>query len=245
MPRDIPISSARYFNQRLLNFNQHFASDADYLFFARFVYEQHHLRSSINFAMHKLKPGTLTSGTVKNNFKEPIKRVIASDNTFSFMSSVKGTPVYCKQFLYDVFAMVKQLGIPTYFLKLPRADLRWKELSYIINKLNNLGLDEEELENLSYQEKSNLLNNNPVLVARHFQYKIEVFFKEIIIDGPFGKTKYYVLRIEFQEIGSSHVHLFIWALNAPNIQTETAYIKFIEQTINAQLPDPLSDSELF
>ena len=39
-PRDIPISPARYFNQRLLNFNQYFASDADYIFFTRLVYEQ-------------------------------------------------------------------------------------------------------------------------------------------------------------------------------------------------------------
>ena len=105
------------------------------------------------------------------------------------MSSVKGTP-YWKQFLYNVLAMVKQLGIPTYFLKLSCADLRWEELPYIINKLNNLGLSEKELKNLSYQERANLLNNNPVLVARHFQYKGEVFFKDIIIEGPLGKTKY-------------------------------------------------------
>ena len=31
-PRDIP---ARYFNQKLLNFNQHFASDANDLFFCQ------------------------------------------------------------------------------------------------------------------------------------------------------------------------------------------------------------------
>ena len=53
-PKDIPISPAWYFNQRLLNFNQWFASDADYIFFARSVYELYHLRSSKNFAMHKI-----------------------------------------------------------------------------------------------------------------------------------------------------------------------------------------------
>ena len=116
VPRDIPISPTRHFNQRLLYFNQHFASDADYIFFARSVHEQHHLRSSINFAMNKTKPDTLTAGTVKNNFKRTIERFVASDNGFSFMSSVKETPAYWKQFVYDVFAMVKQLGIPTYFL---------------------------------------------------------------------------------------------------------------------------------
>ena len=68
--------------------------------------------------MHKIKPGTLTAGTVKSNFKETIERF-----AFSFMNSVKGTPAYWKQFLYDVLAMVKQLAISTYFLTLSCADL--------------------------------------------------------------------------------------------------------------------------
>ena len=119
-------------------------------FFAKSEYEQHHLRSSINFAMHKIKPGTLTAGTVKSNFKRTVERFVASDNAFSFMSSVKGKLAYWKQFLYDVLAMVKQLGVLTYFLTLSYADLRWEELPYIINKLNNPGLSEEELKNLSY-----------------------------------------------------------------------------------------------
>ena len=74
-PRNIPISPAQYFNQRLLNFNQCFASDADYIFFSRSVYEQHHLCSSINFAMHKIKPVTLTAEIVKNKFKGTIERL--------------------------------------------------------------------------------------------------------------------------------------------------------------------------
>ena len=147
VPRDIPLSPAWYFNQRLLNFDQYFASDADYIFFVRSVCEQYHLRSTFNFAMHKIKPGTLTAGAVKSNFKKAVERFVASDNSFSFMSSVKGTPAYWKQFLYDVLAMVKQLGILTYFLTLSCADLRWEELPYIINRLNNLGLCEEELKN--------------------------------------------------------------------------------------------------
>ena len=124
-PQDIPISPAQYFDQRLLNFNQHFGSDADYIFFARSVYEQYHLRSSIKFAFHIIKPGTLIAGTVKSNFKETIERIVAKDNVFSFMNSAKRTPAYWKQFLYDVLAMAKQLGIPTYFLIFSCTDLRW------------------------------------------------------------------------------------------------------------------------
>ena len=60
-------------------------------------------------------------------------------------------PTILEQFLYDVLAMVKQLGIPTYILTLSCADLLiWEELPYIINKLNNLGLSDGELKIVSY-----------------------------------------------------------------------------------------------
>ena len=65
------------------------------------------------------------------------------------MSSVKGTPTYWKQFPHEILAMVKQLGIPTYFLTLSCADLRWDELPHIINKLNNLNLSDEEIRNVT------------------------------------------------------------------------------------------------
>ena len=74
------------------------------------MYEQHLLRSSISFVMHKIKLGKLAAGMVKNNLKGTIERFVASDKLFSFMSSVKGTPPYWKQFLYDVLAIIKQLG---------------------------------------------------------------------------------------------------------------------------------------
>ena len=58
------------------------------------------------FAMHKIKPSTLTTATVKSNFKGTVERVVSRDNAFSFMSSVKGTLADWQQFLYDVLAMV-------------------------------------------------------------------------------------------------------------------------------------------
>ena len=42
--------------------------------------------------MHKIKPGTLTAGINKGNFKRNIERIVASGNAFSLMASVRGTP---------------------------------------------------------------------------------------------------------------------------------------------------------
>ena len=54
--------------------------------------------------MHGITPGTLTAGTGKSDFKGAIGMFVASDNAFSFVSSVKETPAYLKQFLCAVLA---------------------------------------------------------------------------------------------------------------------------------------------
>ena len=48
-------------------------------FSTRPVHGQHHLRSSMNFAIHKNKRGTLTTGTFQNNLKGTTERFVASD----------------------------------------------------------------------------------------------------------------------------------------------------------------------
>ena len=53
----------------------------------------------ISFAMNQIKAGQLTAGTIKQYYRGIIKRFLASDNAFSFMSFVKGTLAYWKQFL--------------------------------------------------------------------------------------------------------------------------------------------------
>ena len=63
-------------------------------FWARSINEQHQLRSSLNFAMHKVKPSMLTRKQLERNN-------LCDDNVFSFMSSDKEAPTYWKQFFYD------------------------------------------------------------------------------------------------------------------------------------------------
>ena len=62
-------------------------------------------------------------------------------------------------------------------MALSYADLKWNEMASKINKLHKLDLSEEDIENLNYYNRCRLLNRNPVLVARHFQYRIEIFLK--------------------------------------------------------------------
>ena len=54
------------------------------------------------------------------------------------------------------------------------------------------------------------LSQNPVVLARNFQYRFEMLFKVIVIDGPLGKVKYHAIRIEFHVLGSPHVYSILW-----------------------------------
>jgi len=47
------------------------------------------------------------------------------------------------------------------------ADLRWDELVIIISKLKGINMSQDELDNMSYFDRCELLNSNPVLLARH------------------------------------------------------------------------------
>ena len=81
------------------------------------------------------------------------------------MRQIPGTSPYWQRFMHEVVAMVKQLGIPTWFMTLSCADLRWPELFQIISRIQGKDITDEEVDALSYDEKYKMLNLNPVIVA--------------------------------------------------------------------------------
>ena len=100
---------------------------------------------------------------------------------------------------------------------------------------------------MTYHKRCDTLNKNPVLVARHFQYRVEMVFKVIVIDGPLGKTQYYAIRVEFQVRGSLHIRSFIWILNAPKLTKVNIddYRKWVDSVIRSDLRHPNNEPALF
>ena len=69
---------------------------------------QLNLRSQINIALKKVTSFNLTAGIIGKNYSEAIKNCATSDNTYKFMSTVKGTPACWQHILSDVLTIVKQ-----------------------------------------------------------------------------------------------------------------------------------------
>ena len=68
----------------------------------------------------------------------------------------------------------------------------------------------------------------------HLQYQVTCFFLRYHTWWFIMKTKYYAIRIEFQETVSPCIYSFIWVFNAPNIRNEDAYTELFKKAINAQ-----------
>ena len=246
--RDTKLSPIKYFNARLLHYSGKFATNPEYLFFAQFIMEQKKISDSINIALKKVHGQSVTASQVKSNTQD-FQNLLMQDQAYLFLRQIPGSPPYWQKFMYEVVAMVKQLGIPTWFMTLSCADLRWPELFQIIAKTKGNNMTDEEVEALSYHERCAMLNLNPVIVAKHFQYRVETFFREVLLTNanPIGKIVYYALRIEFQMRGSPHLHALIWTSDCPKLTNDTKdeYIAYIDQHVQAYLPDKETDPQLY
>ena len=88
-------------------------------------------------------------------------------------------------------------------------------------------------------ERTTILQSNPVLLARHFQYRVEIFFKYIERNGILGKVIHYAIRVEFLVRGSPHIHSLLWVEDAPKLNEETKdeYFEFVDHAIKCEIPN--------
>ena len=241
---EIKLSPSKYFNARLLNYAGRFAGNPEYLFFAQYITEQKKVQDSINIALKKVHGQQFTSSQVREMSSSTLNHLIFSDQAYYFMKNIPGSPAYWKTFLFDVVAMIKQLGPPTWWMTFSCADLRWNEIYRILSKLKGQEISDTEIANMTYDEKCKMLNSNPVVVAKHFQYHVECLFRDVLLGSgdPVGKVLYDAIRIKFQFRGSPSAHCFIWIKDCPILNEDNIeyFIRFIDKHVLAILPDPIT-----
>ena len=111
----------KYFNQRLLDVDGRFARDTDYLFVAQYIVESKQILDDCNHFVWRQKPGDFTA----SHAKDPsfVSQGLRKDKAYQFMKSVRGSPPYYQRPFYELLAMIRQLGTPTWFFTLSAADM--------------------------------------------------------------------------------------------------------------------------
>ena len=184
---------------------------------------------------YKTKGKTLTAKNVKG---DSVKDYIHTDKAYKFMKSLRGSPPYFQAVSKNLFAMIRQLGPATFFMSLSAAETRWPHLKILSHLVDNKELAEEEAAHLSWQEKSRLIQSDPVTCAKHFDFCVNKFFSDFLLstNSPLDKIRDHFYRVEYQQRGSPHIHVMIWCENAPKYGEDPTeeVIKYIDTYVSCK-----------
>ena len=248
--RSLQLSLCRYFNTRLMNADNRFAKDTNYIFYSQYLSELKQVIDKTQISLRK-SPTSSTKNTEKVTSKSlktasDLKLLIQKDDALRFLQPIRGTPSFWQGAQKDLFAMLRQLGIPTWFCSFSAAEFRWNDIINVILKQQK---DPRQAENLDWTEKSKVLQSNPVTVARMFDHRFHIFLRQVILSNanPIGCVTDYFYRVEFQQRGSPHMHCLFWVKNAPKLSDDgcDAVCDFIDQYVTCKLPSKADDSELY
>ena len=97
------------------------------------------------------------------------------------------------------------------------AETQWVHLLRKLAKLVDNKDYSDEINSLNWEEKSRLIQSDPVIFARLFDYQINQFIHSFLLSKtqPLGKIADYFYRVEYQQRGSPHIHMLIFLENAP------------------------------
>ena len=115
-----------------------------------------------------------------------------------------------------------------------RADLKWSNTMSVIEKQQGRTLSDEEINNLSWEERCDFVRSNPATAARHFDNKVQLFLRYNLLNKQLitlGKITDYRYRIEFQQRVSPHVHILALVDYAPWIQKNTLHVQEVQQFV--------------
>ena len=181
----------------------------------------------------------LNAGDLKHS--GALEKLIHQDEGFKFLRALRGSPPYFEKAKTYRFAMIRQLGPATLFCSFSSAETHWIHLLRILGKLvNHKDYTDDEQENLNWEEKCRLIQNDPVTCARHFDYQFNQFLKILLLSNaePLSKISDWFYRVEYQQRGSPHIHMLIWLENATQFgeDSDEKVTFYIDKIITCQKP---------
>jgi hypothetical protein len=72
---------------------------------------------------------------------------------------------------------------------LSAADMRWTDTIQIIGKQHGEKFTDDDVNNMTWEQKSFWLRTNPVSAARHFDHRLQLFVNDVLCGEahPVGK----------------------------------------------------------
>ena len=195
---------------------------------------------------YKTKGKKITAGEARN--QSTLDKMVLLDEGYYIFRQLRNSPAYLASKKKDVFAMIRQLGLPTWFMSLSSADTRWSFLLKALSQLDGIILSDEEVAKLSWNEKTKLVQKDPITCSRIFDERVRKFIQIFLKSShdPVGHVTDYFYRVEFQQRGSPHIHMLVWIDNAPKYpkDDEETIVKFVDNYVSCSNQHDTSMSHL-
>ena len=128
-----------------------------YILYAQYLSEIEPVLSCVSIALWKgsvqSQDGHKLTASMLNN-KEKLKNMLKYDSGYKFLKPVRGTAAFWQSTQKDVYLMIRQLGLPTWFCSFSAADMRWPE---VINTILKQQGDPRTIVDLDWNEKCMIL----------------------------------------------------------------------------------------
>ena len=232
--RLVPVHYSDIVKWELRSVDRRAAQSVPNIFFKHKKLQMKQISDKVNLAVRRCKKRGQKITAAEARDSSYLDKLVNLDEGYYIFRQLRNSPAYLETRKKDIFAMIRQLSLPTWFMSLSAADTRWTDLLKMLAKLND-GIDysEKELENLSWQEKTKLVQKDPVTCTRYFDHRVQEFLNTVLKSScePIGKLLDYFYRVEFQQRGSPHIHMLVWIENAPTLETnsEREIVQFVDK----------------
>ena len=232
--RLVPVHYSDIVKWELRSVDRRAAQSVPNIFFKHKKLQMKQISDKVNLAVRRCKKRGQKITAAEARDSSYVDKLVNLDEGYYIFRQLRNSPAYLETRKKDIFAMIRQLSLPTWFMSLSAADTRWTDLLRMLAKLND-GIDysEKELENLSWQEKTKLVQKDPVTCSRYFDHRVQEFLNTVLKSScePIGKLLDYFYRVEFQQRGSPHIHMLVWIENAPTLETnsEREIVQFVDK----------------
>ena len=232
--RLVPVHYSDIVKWELRSVDRRAAQSVPNIFFKHKKLQMKQISDKVNLAVRRCKKRGQKITAAEARDSSYVDKLVNLDEGYYIFRQLRNSPAYLETRKKDIFAMIRQLSLPTWFMSLSAADTRWTDLLRMLAELND-GIDysEQELENLSWQEKTKLVQKDPVTCSRYFDHRVQEFLNTVLKSScePIGKLLDYFYRVEFQQRGSPHIHMLVWIENAPTLETnsEKEIVQFVDK----------------
>ena len=232
--RSVPVHYSDLVKWELRSVDRRAAQSVPNIFFKHKKLQMKQISDKVNLAIRrcKNKGKKITAAEARN--PAYLDKLVNLDEGYYIFRQLRNSPPYLEARKKDIFAMIRQLSLPTWFISLSAADTRWTDLLKMLAKLNDdAELTDTDIENMTWQEKTNLVQKDPVTCSRYFDHRVNEFLNTVLKSKcePIGTVRDYFYRVEFQQRGSPHIHMLVWVENAPKLDTNTEdeIVQFVDQ----------------